>query len=39
MLAIDGTEPDMVRRIMRLELDSRARFDEGIPSVFEAAGG
>jgi len=29
----------MVRRIMRLELDNRATFDEGIPSVFEAAGG
>ena len=39
MLAIDGTEPDMVRRIMRLELDNRATIDESIPSVFEAAGG
>ena len=39
MLAIDGTEPDLVRQIMRLELDNRAQIDEAIPSVFEAAGG
>lgn len=39
MLAVDGTEPDVVRTIMRLELENRAEMDESIPAVFEAAGG
>ncbi|HYA89457.1 MAG TPA: flagellar motor protein [archaeon] len=39
MLAIDGTEPAELRRIMELELDNRADRDEVIPRVFESAGG
>ena len=39
MLAIDGTEPDQVRKIMQLELDNKAEIQEAIPAVFEAAGG
>ena len=39
MLAVDGTEPEAVRTIMRLELENRAEIDESIPAVFEAAGG
>jgi chemotaxis protein MotA len=39
MLAIDGTEPNEVRKIMQLELDNRNEFEEKIPAVFEAAGG
>lgn len=39
MLAIDGTEPSEVRKIMQLELDNSAEFEETIPQVFESAGG
>src|SRR6516165_10133928 len=39
MLAIDGTEPTEVRKIMQLELDNRNEMEEKIPQVFEAAGG
>jgi chemotaxis protein MotA len=39
MLAIDGTEPTEVRKIMQLELDNKAEMEEKIPQVFEAAGG
>jgi chemotaxis protein MotA len=39
MLAIDGTEPSEVRKIMQLELDNKAEFEETIPQVFESAGG
>lgn len=39
MLAVDGTEPDEVRKIMQLELDNRAEHDERVPLVFESAGG
>lgn len=39
MLAIDGTEPMEVRKIMQLELDNRNEMEEKIPQVFEAAGG
>jgi len=39
MLAIDGTEPEEVRTIMRLQLENHAEMDEHIPAVFEAAGG
>jgi chemotaxis protein MotA len=39
MLAIDGTEPDQVRKIMQLELDNKSEIEEAIPAVFEAAGG
>src|ERR1700761_8203292 len=39
MLAVDGTEPAELRTIMELELANRAERDEGVPQVFEAAGG
>ncbi len=39
MLAIDGTEPHELRKMMELELDNRAEREEQIPQVFEAAGG
>jgi chemotaxis protein MotA len=39
MLAVDGTEPEELRKMMELELDNRAEHDEKIPMVFEAAGG
>jgi chemotaxis protein MotA len=39
MLAVDGTEPEELRKIMELELDSKAETEEKFPSVFESAGG
>ncbi|MDE1162578.1 MAG: flagellar motor protein [Acidobacteriaceae bacterium] len=39
MLAVDGTEPSEVRKIMQLELDNKGEIEEKIPAVFEAAGG
>jgi chemotaxis protein MotA len=39
MLAIDGTEPNEVRKIMQMELDNKTEMEEKIPLVFEAAGG
>ncbi|MBS1814281.1 MAG: flagellar motor protein [Acidobacteria bacterium] len=39
MLAVDGTEPGEVRKIMQLEMDNKAEWEEKIPAVFEAAGG
>lgn len=39
MLAVDGTEPDELRKMMELELDNKAEQDEKIPQVFESAGG
>lgn len=39
MLAIDGTEPNEVRKIMQMELDNKSEMEEKIPQVFEAAGG
>ncbi|MDE1155201.1 MAG: flagellar motor protein [Acidobacteriaceae bacterium] len=39
MLAVDGTEPAEVRKIMQLDLDNRSEIEEKIPAVFEAAGG
>jgi len=39
MLAVDGTEPGEVRKIMQLELDNKSEIEEKIPAVFEAAGG
>jgi chemotaxis protein MotA len=39
MLAVDGTEPDELRKIMELELDNQAEYEEQVPQVFEAAGG
>lgn len=39
MLAIDGTEPDELRKIMELELNNQAEHEEQVPQVFESAGG
>ena len=39
MLAIDGTEPQEIRKMMELELDNQAEHDDNIPRVFESAGG
>jgi chemotaxis protein MotA len=39
MLAIDGTEPQELRKMMELELQNRVEQEEKIPMVFEAAGG
>ncbi len=39
MLAVDGTEPQELRKMMVLELDNQAEHEERIPQVFEAAGG
>lgn len=39
MLAVDGTEPAEVRRIMEVEIEYRAEHEENIPRVFESAGG
>ena len=39
MLAVDGTEPTELRKMMELELDNKAERDDYIPRVFESAGG
>lgn len=39
MLAIDGTEPQEIRKMMELELDNQSEHDDHIPKVFESAGG
>lgn len=39
MLAVDGTEPQELRKLVTLELDNCAEQEENIPRVFEAAGG
>jgi len=39
MLAVDGTEPNELRKIMRVSLDTTAESDERLPAVFESAGG
>ena len=39
MLAVDGTEPQELRKMMELELDNQSEHEERIPQVFEAAGG
>lgn len=39
MLAVDGTEPAELRKIMRVSLDSTSEIEERLPSVFESAGG
>ncbi len=39
MLAVDGTEPQDLRKVMELELDTQAEQEEKIPMVFESAGG
>jgi len=39
MLAVDGTEPQELRKMMQLELDNQAEHEDNIPKVFESAGG
>lgn len=39
MLAIDGTEPQELRKVMELELDNRTEREDKAPQVFESAGG
>ncbi|MFZ0663179.1 MAG: flagellar motor protein [Acidobacteriaceae bacterium] len=39
MLAVDGTEPSELRRIMELQIDNQSELEEKIPAVFESAGG
>jgi chemotaxis protein MotA len=39
MLAVDGTEPSDLRKIMRVSLDSTIEREECLPMVFESAGG
>jgi chemotaxis protein MotA len=39
MLAVDGTEPQEIRKMMELELDNQAEHEDNIPKVFESAGG
>jgi chemotaxis protein MotA len=39
MLAVDGTEPNELRKIMRVSLESTTESREQYPMVFESAGG
>jgi chemotaxis protein MotA len=39
MLAIDGTEPSELRKIMRVSLDCTSEREDRLPAVFESAGG
>jgi chemotaxis protein MotA len=39
MLAVDGTEPAELRKIMRVSLDSTSESEDRLPAVFESAGG
>ncbi|HEY7097317.1 MAG TPA: flagellar motor protein [Terriglobales bacterium] len=39
MLAVDGTEPQELRKMMELDLDNQAEHEERTPQVFESAGG
>ena len=39
MLAVDGTEPVELRKIMRVALDCALEREERLPQVFESAGG
>jgi chemotaxis protein MotA len=39
MLAVDGTDPEELRKIMELELDNKEEQEEKIPQLFESAGG
>src|SRR5580693_3377203 len=39
MLAIDGTEPAELRKIMHVTLESQTEEQERLPAVFESAGG
>jgi chemotaxis protein MotA len=39
MLAVDGTEPNELRKIMRVSLDSACDSEDRLPAVFDSAGG
>lgn len=39
MLAVDGTEPTELRRIMEVQLENASEIEARIPAVFESAGG
>jgi len=39
MLAVDGTEPEELRKMMELVMENQAEREENIPKVFESAGG
>lgn len=39
MLAVDGTEPGELRRIMQVSMDSTSDCEERLPAVFESAAG
>jgi chemotaxis protein MotA len=39
MLAVDGTEPQEIRKMMELELDNQSEHEELLRRVFESAGG
>ncbi len=39
MLAVDGTEPTELRKMMQLEIDNQTEYEDNIPKVFESAGG
>ena len=39
MLAVDGTEPTELRKLMRVSLDCTIESEERLPMVFESAGG
>src|SRR5215472_8913049 len=39
MLAVDGTEPGDLRKIMQVSLESTTEGEERLPAVFESAGG
>jgi chemotaxis protein MotA len=39
MLAVDGTDPEELRKMMELELDNQAEQAERVAQVFESAGG
>ena len=39
MLAVDGTEPQEIRKMMELELENQAEHEDHISRVFESAGG
>jgi chemotaxis protein MotA len=39
MLAVDGTEPGELRKMMELEMEKQGEHEDNIPKVFESAGG
>jgi chemotaxis protein MotA len=39
MLAVDGTEPQELRKMMQMEIDNQGEYEDNIPKVFESAGG